>query len=157
MYVTLSNCVEMSQLGYGVYQVTADERERCVRDALEVGYRHIDTTQSHFNEEQVGAAIEGSGVSRSELFLTTKVWTIDVGRVFFGGYSGGGETLSRVMGIQPDLFPRALFCSLQWDGDLEVLAASRVPVYLVIGESDEYYGPARAEQAAAQLADIYRR
>ena len=65
----------MPQLGYGVYQVTADERERCVRDALEVGYRHIDTAQSYFNEEQVGAAIEGSGVSRSDIFLTTKVWT----------------------------------------------------------------------------------
>ena len=50
MYVTLSNGVKMPQLGYGVYQVTQDECERCVRDALEVGYRHIDTAQSYFNE-----------------------------------------------------------------------------------------------------------
>ncbi len=57
MYVTLSNGVKMPQLGYGVYQVTQDECERCVRDALEVGYRHIDTAQSYFNEERVGSAI----------------------------------------------------------------------------------------------------
>ena len=74
MYVTLSNGVRMPQLGYGVYQVSAEECERCVRDALEVGYRHIDTAQSYFNEEQVGAAIEASDVDRSDVFLTTKVW-----------------------------------------------------------------------------------
>ena len=55
-YVKLSSGLKMPQLGYGVYQVTQDECERCVRDALEVGYRHIDTAQSYFNEEQVGAA-----------------------------------------------------------------------------------------------------
>ena len=74
MYVTLSNGVRMPQLGYGVYQVTQDECERCVADALEVGYRHIDTAQSYFNEEQVGAAIAGSGIDRGDIFLTTKVW-----------------------------------------------------------------------------------
>ena len=73
-YVTLSNGVKMPILGYGVYQVTKDECERCVLDALEVGYRSIDTAQSYFNEEQVGSAIQKSGVSREELFLTTKVW-----------------------------------------------------------------------------------
>ncbi len=74
MHVELSNGVKMPQLGYGVYQVTQEECERCVRDALEVGYRHIDTAQSYFNEEQVGAAVAASGIDRSELFLTTKVW-----------------------------------------------------------------------------------
>lgn len=49
-YITLSNGLKMPQLGYGVYQVTKDECERCVRDALEVGYRSIDTAQSYFNE-----------------------------------------------------------------------------------------------------------
>ena len=73
-YVTLSNGVKMPQLGYGVYQVTQEECERCVRDALEAGYRHIDTAQSYFNEEQVGNAIEKSGVAREDIFLTTKVW-----------------------------------------------------------------------------------
>lgn len=77
MYVTLSNSVKMPQLGYGVYQVTQDECERCVRDALEVGYRHIDTAQSYFNEEQVGNAIASAandGIKREDVFLTTKVW-----------------------------------------------------------------------------------
>lgn len=73
-YVTLSNGVKMPQLGYGVYQVSKDECERCVLDALKTGYRHIDTAQSYFNEEEVGNAIEKSGIPRSEIFLTTKVW-----------------------------------------------------------------------------------
>lgn len=73
-YVTLYNGVKMPQLGYGVYQVTQEECERCVLDALKVGYRSLDTAQSYFNEEQVGNAIAKSGVSRGEIFLTTKVW-----------------------------------------------------------------------------------
>ncbi len=73
-YVTLSNGVKMPQLGYGVYQVTRQECERCVLDALKVGYRSIDTAQSYFNEAEVGSAIEKSGVAREEIFLTTKVW-----------------------------------------------------------------------------------
>lgn len=74
MYATLSNGVKMPMLGYGVYQVTTNECERCVRDALEVGYRHIDTAQSYYNEEQVGAAISESDIDRGEIFLTSKVW-----------------------------------------------------------------------------------
>ena len=73
-YVTLSNGVRMPQLGYGVYQVSKDECERCVLDALKVGYRHIDTAQSYFNEEEVGTAIAKSGILREEIFLTSKVW-----------------------------------------------------------------------------------
>lgn len=73
-YVTLYNGVKMPQLGYGVYQVTPEECEQCVLDALEVGYRSLDTAQSYFNEEQVGNAIAKSGVPRKEIFLTTKVW-----------------------------------------------------------------------------------
>lgn len=73
-YVELNNGVKMPQLGYGVYQVTKDECERCVLDALSVGYRSIDTAQSYFNEEEVGSAIEKSGIDRKELFLTSKVW-----------------------------------------------------------------------------------
>lgn len=73
-YVTLSNGVKMPMVGYGVYQVTPDECERCVQDALKVGYRSLDTAQSYYNEEQVGNAIQKSGVPRQEIFLTTKVW-----------------------------------------------------------------------------------
>lgn len=73
-FVTLANGVKMPILGYGVYQVTKDECERCVLDALKAGYRSIDTAQSYFNEEEVGSAIAKSGVPREEIFLTTKVW-----------------------------------------------------------------------------------
>ena len=73
-YVTLSNGVKMPILGYGVYQVTKEECERCVSDALKVGYRHIDTAQAYFNEAEVGEAIAKSGIPREELFITTKVW-----------------------------------------------------------------------------------
>lgn len=73
-YVTLNNRIKMPQLGYGVYQISRDECERCVLDALEIGYRAIDTAQSYFNEEEVGNAIAKSGVPREDIFLTTKVW-----------------------------------------------------------------------------------
>lgn len=73
-YVTLSNGVKMPILGYGVYQVTKEECERCVLDALEVGYRSLDTAQSYFNEEEVGSAMKKSGVPREKIFLTSKVW-----------------------------------------------------------------------------------
>ena len=73
-YITLNNNVKMPILGYGVYQVTKDECERCVLDALKTGYRLIDTAQSYFNEEEVGNAIVASGIPREEIFLTTKVW-----------------------------------------------------------------------------------
>ena len=73
-YVTLSNGVKMPILGYGVYQVEKDECERCVLDALSVGYRHIDTAQAYFNEEEVGSAIQKSKIPRDEIFITTKVW-----------------------------------------------------------------------------------
>lgn len=73
-FITLRNGVRMPILGYGVYQIPQDICERCVLDALQVGYRSLDTAQSYFNEEQVGSAIEKSGIPREEIFLTTKVW-----------------------------------------------------------------------------------
>lgn len=73
-YVVLSNGVRMPKLGYGVYQISKEDCTRCVADALEIGYRHIDTAQSYFNEECVGRALAESGIARDEIFLTTKVW-----------------------------------------------------------------------------------
>ena len=79
-YVTLNNGVKMPILGYGVYQIPdAAECERCVLDAIEVGYRSIDTAQAYGNEEAVGNAIKKSGVAREELFITTKVWISNAG------------------------------------------------------------------------------
>lgn len=77
--VKLNNGVEMPILGYGVYQVAPEECERCVADAIAVGYRSIDTAQAYFNEEQVGNAVRKSGVPREELFITTKVWITNAG------------------------------------------------------------------------------
>ena len=72
--IKLSNGVEMPILGYGVFQVSPDECERCVSDALSVGYRLIDTAQAYANEEGVGNAIAKSGIKREDIFLVTKVW-----------------------------------------------------------------------------------
>ena len=77
--VTLNNGVKMPRLGYGVYQVKDEECMQCVLDAISVGYRAIDTAQSYDNEEAVGKAVKKSGVSRDELFLTTKIWISNAG------------------------------------------------------------------------------
>ena len=78
-YVKLVNGVEMPLLGYGVFRVSPDECERCVSDALKVGYRLIDTAQAYGNEEGVGRAWRKSGIPREELFLVTKVWVSNAG------------------------------------------------------------------------------
>ena len=77
--IKLTNGVEMPLLGYGVFLVPPQEAERCVSDALEVGYRLIDTAQAYYNEEGVGAAIAKSGVNREDIFLVTKVWISNAG------------------------------------------------------------------------------
>ena len=78
-YIRLSNGVEMPLLGYGVFQVSPDECERCVTDALNVGYRLIDTAQAYQNEEGVGNAWRKSSIKREDLFLVTKVWISNAG------------------------------------------------------------------------------
>ena len=78
-YVTLNNGVKMPILGYGVYQVDPQECERCVSDAIETGYRLIDTAQAYGNEEGVGRAVKKSGIKRDEFFIVTKVWISNAG------------------------------------------------------------------------------
>lgn len=78
-YIKLSNGIEMPLMGYGVFQVDPSECERCVSDALSVGYRLIDTAQAYYNEEGVGSAIANSGIKREDLFLVTKVWISNAG------------------------------------------------------------------------------
>ena len=78
-YVELNNGVKMPMLGYGVYQTPPEETERCVLDAVDVGYRSIDTAQAYGNEEGVGSALAKSGLPREEFFLTTKVWISNAG------------------------------------------------------------------------------
>lgn len=79
-FVTLNNGVSMPILGFGVYQIQdPEECERCVLDAISVGYRSIDTAQVYQNEEAVGRAMKKSGVPREEFFITTKVWISNAG------------------------------------------------------------------------------
>ena len=82
-------------------------------------------------------------------------YNIDPDRVYAEGYSGGGETMSQVMGLRPDLFTAYLQCSSQWDGAYEPVVEARVPVYFAIGESDEYYGSEPSREAYDQLHELY--
>ena len=77
--VKLNNGIEMPIIGYGVYQIDQSQCEQCVYDAIETGYRLIDTAASYMNEEAVGRGIKRSGVPRNELFITTKLWVHDTG------------------------------------------------------------------------------
>lgn len=78
-YVTLNNGIKMPKLGYGVYQTPPEDTKRCVLDAIEVGYRSIDTAQAYGNESGVGDAIAECGLPREEFFLTTKIWITNAG------------------------------------------------------------------------------
>ena len=82
-------------------------------------------------------------------------YNIDRERVYAEGYSGGGETMSRAIGMRPDLFTAYLQCSSQWDGAYEPVAEARVPVYFAIGESDEYYGSEPSREAYDRLHALY--
>ena len=88
-----------------------------------------------------------------EYFLNN--YNIDKSKVYISGASGGGETLSIVLGKKPDLFTAALFLSSQWDGDLNVLANARTPLYIAIGENDSYYGSEKAKNAYNSLYALY--
>ena len=78
LHKTLNNGVEMPMLGYGVFQTPPEETARCVREALEIGYRLIDTAQAYANEKGVGAAVRASGVPREEVFITSKIWVANM-------------------------------------------------------------------------------
>lgn len=82
-------------------------------------------------------------------------YNIDQERVYAEGYSGGGETMSQVMGMRPDLFTAYLQCSSQWDGAYEPVVEARVPVYFVVGQGDEYYGSDPSREAYDSLREMY--
>lgn len=117
--VTLNNGVQMPILGFGVFQVPAEDTERVVTDALVAGYRHIDTAAAYGNEEAVGRAIGASGIPRDELFVTTKLWIHD-----------GGE----------DGTKRA------FEASLTKLGLDRLDLYLVHQPLGDYYSSWRAMQ-----------
>lgn len=96
-YITLNNGIKMPQLGFGVFQIPdGKDTEQAVSDALEVGYRSIDTAAAYFNEEAVGRAIAQSGIPRDEVFITTKLWVSDVS---YEGAKRGFETSLKKLGV----------------------------------------------------------
>jgi len=123
--VRLNNGVEMPILGFGVYQVPADETEAVVSTALEVGYRHFDTAASYQNEESVGRAIASSGIPRDELFVTTKLW---------------------IQSVPAEPHTRAAL-----EKSLQRLGLDHVDLYLIHQPLGDYYAEWRAmEQAHAE-------
>lgn len=92
-------------------------------------------------------------IALTEYFLSH--YNIDTSKVYANGYSGGGETMSLVMGMRPDLFTAYLHCSSKWDGDYGVLVSSETPVYIVIGENDEYYGSSSSIETYQELYQLY--
>lgn len=126
-YVTLANGVKMPILGYGVYQVSNEECERCVLDAISVGYRSIDTAQAYHNEEAVGSAIEKCGVPRDELFLTTKVWISNA------GYERAKASI---------------------DASLKKLRTDYIDLLLIHQPFGDYYGTWRAMEEAYQAGKL---
>lgn len=92
-------------------------------------------------------------IALTEYFLDT--YNIDRSRVYAEGYSGGGETMSRVMGMRPDLYTAYLQCSSQWDGNYTEVVKARVPVYFAIGENDEYYGSEPSRNAYNAIHKLY--
>ena len=93
-------------------------------------------------------------ISLTEYLMQT--YFVDPSRIYLSGYSGGGETLSIVLGIRPELYTAALHVSSQWDGDLAVLADVETPLYLFIGEDDDYYGSDSIKETYAALSSLYR-
>lgn len=92
-------------------------------------------------------------IALTEYFLDT--YNIDRSRVYAEGYSGGGETMSRVMGMRPDLYTAYLQCSSQWDGNYTEVVKARVPVYFAVGEKDEYYGSEPSRNAYNAIHKLY--
>lgn len=121
--ITLNNGIGMPVLGYGVYQVKPEECERCVSDAIEIGYRSIDTAQAYQNEDGVGNAVEKSGVPRSELFLTTKIWISN------GGYEKAKASIEE---------------------SLKKLKTDYIDLLLIHQPFNDYYGSYRAMAEAYQ-------
>ena len=126
-HVTLNNGVKMPVLGYGVYQVDAAETERCVLDAISVGYRLIDTAQAYGNEAGVGNAMEKCGVPREELFITTKVWVSN------GGYEKAKASIEE---------------------SLKKLKTDYIDLLLIHQPFNDYYGTYRAMTEAYKAGKI---
>lgn len=126
-YTTLRNGVRMPMLGYGVFQIPPEETANCVREAISVGYRNIDTAQGYYNEAAVGEAIADCGIPREELFLTTKIWVAN------GGYARAKASIDR---------------------SLQALRTDYVDLMLIHQPFHDYYGAYRAMEEAYRAGKI---
>ena len=122
-YVKLNNGVEMPMLGFGVYQIPAEDTKRCVLEAVSVGYRSIDTAQAYANEAEVGEAVRICGIPREELFLTTKIWISN------GGYDKARASI---------------------DESLRRLKTDYIDLMLIHQPFNDYYGTYRAMEEACR-------
>lgn len=120
-FVTLNNGVKMPILGYGVYQTPPDETKKCVLDALDTGYRSIDTAQAYGNEAGVGNAVAESGIARDEIFITTKIWISNA------GYENAKKSI---------------------DESLKKLKSDYIDLLLIHQPFGDYYGSYRAMEEA---------
>lgn len=120
-FVTLNNGVKMPILGYGVYQTPPEETKKCVLDALNTGYRSIDTAQAYGNEDGVGDAVSESGIARDEIFITTKIWITNA------GYENAKKSI---------------------DESLKKLKTDYVDLLLIHQPFGDYYGSYRAMEEA---------
>lgn len=126
-YVTLNNGIKMPKLGYGVFQTPAEDTKRCVLEAIEVGYRSIDTAQAYGNEEGVGEAIKECGLPREEFFITTKVWISNA------GYEKAKASI---------------------EASLKVLQTDYIDLLLIHQPFGDYYGTYRAMEEAYKAGKI---
>ena len=108
----------------------------------------------YFQGVGVNIKAEEFGFAAQEYFLSA--YNIDKSKVYAEGYSGGGETMSLVMGMRPDLYTAYLQCSSQWDGAYEPVVQAKTPVYFVVGAHDEYYGSEPSEDAYNNLRELYQ-
>ena len=126
-YTTLRNGVRIPMIGYGTFQISAEDTKRCVLEALAVGYRSIDTAQGYFNEEGVGEAVAQCGIPREELFLTDKVWISN------GGYEKASASI---------------------DESLKKLRTDYIDMMLVHQPFNDYYSTWRALEDAYRAGKL---
>ena len=126
-YVTLNNGIKMPKLGYGVYQTPPEDTKRCVLEAIETGYRSIDTAQAYGNEAGVGEALKACGLPREEFFITTKVWISNA------GYEKAAASI---------------------DNSLKLLQTDYVDLLLIHQPFGDYYGTYRAMEDAYKAGKV---
>lgn len=146
LFITLSGWKGLYFQGIGAHMV-----DNFGTEAIKYNDRMI-VLSTQLNDWGESSAKEA--IALTEYFLAH--YNIDPSKVYLHGMSGGGETGSLVMGMKPELYTAYPMTSSQWDGDPSVLAESRTPMYMAIGEEDSYYGSSSLKRAYEELTELYR-